>query len=88
MAGDDLTVKAAEAISKSQYKWRTAQSIARELNVNANTAFEVLAGSDTFVRAKKPNARGQPLFTTSKKYREQTPFLKRLFGAAANTVID
>jgi hypothetical protein len=48
----------------------------------------VLNSSDGFVRARARSARSELLYTTSEKYKRDTPFLERVLGAAANTVID
>lgn len=75
-----------EAIRTSKYKWRTARGIAKELQVREADVFQELRSSDFFVKAKKPNARGEPLFTTSLRYRNETSLIERLLGAAGNTV--
>ena len=74
------------AITNSKFKWRTAHAIARELDLDRALVDETLRHSDAFVKAKKPNARGAALYTTSKKYRSQIPLLGRLIAAGANTV--
>jgi hypothetical protein len=76
----------AQTISTSKYKWRTVRSIARQVGADRKQAERVLQNSTNFVRAKTPNARGEALYTTSERYRKETPLLERIFGAGANTV--
>jgi len=82
-----LEPKLLEAIMKSQYKWRTVRSLAKELDVPEAEIAEVLPNSESFVMARKPNARGEALFSTSSQYRDQTPFWGRLLGAGANKLV-
>lgn len=85
--GRGLEEQIAAAISASSYRWRTAPAIAKEIKADAKNVSEVLRSSTSFVRAKKPNEKGQALYTTFDRYRKETPFVERLLGAAANTVI-
>jgi hypothetical protein len=86
MTDRNLGDRIADAITQSKYKWRTARSISKEIDELENIVFIELNASNMFVKSKKPNARGEPLFTTSVKYRTETSFLERFIGAAANTV--
>lgn len=86
MANNILRDRIINSISKSPYKWRTARSIAKEIGENERDIADTIRESGYFVRANKANARGEPLYTTSKRYRDETPLLGRILGAAANTV--
>lgn len=83
----DLESRIMRAISDSQFQWRTVQSLARELKEPADVVSKVLTDSDCFIKARNPNGKGQSLYTTSRRYKKQTPFMSRLLNAGANTVV-
>jgi hypothetical protein len=83
----NLEPKLLKAIRDSQFKWRTVRSLAKELDVPEAKIAEVLPNSESFVMARKPNARGEALFSSSSQYRDQTSLWGRFLGAGANTLI-
>lgn len=86
MTTEELAARAASAIDKSEYTWRTVSGLAKELRVEAEAVEDVLDNSGKFVRSRSPSAKGEALYTTLTRYRREIPRLQRLFGAAANTV--
>ena len=86
MAKEDLKDRAIAAMNNSPYRWRTVRAVAKELNANAETVEKVFTTSGAFVRAKTRNARGESLYSTTERYKRNTPLLGRLLGAAANTI--
>jgi hypothetical protein len=86
MAKPELTEKIQEAIETSDFRWRTVNGLSRDLKLDQRLVEDILSESGQFVRSRMPNAHGEALYTTVGRYRRETPFLDRLFGAAANTV--
>ena len=77
--------KILEAMGNSEFQWRTVGSLAKELKLPPGTVTDTLEKSECFVKARNTNARGEPLFTTSSRYKQQTPLWRRLLNAGANT---
>lgn len=75
-----------DAIETSRFDWRTVRGLAEELGLAELEVADALENSALFVRSRQPNKRGDALYTTVHKYRQQTSFLHRALGAAANTV--
>ena len=88
MAYTDFEKKIANAIAGSRYKWRTVKGISSEIGAAEIKVFETLENSNNFIRANRPNERGDALYTTAERYRKETSLMNRLLGAAANTVYD
>ena len=86
MTDRDLRARVIDAINGSPYKWRTVRGVAKDVGAKYEAVEEVLVKSGAFVRAKSPNKRGEALYSTTERYKKETPFIDRLFGAAANTV--
>lgn len=86
MTDQKLKQRVLDAMENSPYKWRTVRGIASELATGASDIEDVLTNSGSFVRAQLPNEKGEALYSTVGRYKRDTPFLGRLFGAAANTV--
>lgn len=86
MTDINLISKVQLVINKGDFDWRTMSGLAKELEVETSDIAEVLHGSEVFVKSVVPNGNGEELFTTVSRYKQKTPFLRRLFGAAANTV--
>lgn len=74
------------AVNSSTYRWRTPRGIAKDTGLPPQQVLELLDRSDAFVRAKKGNARGEPLFTTTEKYKSETPLSRRLLNAITNKI--
>lgn len=83
----EFELKVANAMMGSKYKWRTIRSLAKELDASPKIVADVLRTSDKFIKARKPNAQGQVLFTTSNRYKAETPFWGRVLGAGANKLV-
>jgi hypothetical protein len=84
---NEVEAEIADAMKRSSYKWRTVNSLAKELDVSPALVNDILRTSDKFVKARKSNSRGQALFTTASRYKSETPLWTRLLGAGANTVV-
>ena len=74
------------AMNGSPYKWRTVRGVAKEIDASYEAVEKVFTKSGAFVRAKTPNKNGEALFSTTERYKRETPVLNRFLGAAANTV--
>lgn len=81
----DLLVKAIEG---SQYRWRTPRGIAKDSGVPFQNVLEVLERSDAFVRARKGNARGEPLYSTRERQKDESTLGKRVLAALTNRIVD
>ena len=77
-----------DAIASSNYRWRTARGIAKDADVPIQQVIEVLERSDAFIRAKKANARGEALYTTTDKYKSETSLSRRLLSALTNKITE
>ena len=87
MSDPNLASKIIQSIEQSDFDWRTKSGIASELELTSDEIGDVLAKSDSFVKSKVPNEKGEELYTTVGRYKRNTPLFKRMLGAAANTVI-
>jgi hypothetical protein len=87
MSDPNLANKIIQSIEQSDFNWRTKSGIASELDLSSDEIADVLAKSDSFVKSKVANEKGEELYTTVDRYKRNTPLLKRVLGAAANTVI-
>ena len=72
------------AISTSKYRWRTPRGIAKDSGVPYAQVMEMLERSDLFIRARKSNDRGEPLYTTKGKYKSESTLGQRLLSAITN----
>ncbi len=72
------------ALEQSDFKWRTARGIAREISIPIQQVQKFLEESPAILRSKKPNKSGRPLYTTRDRYRQSTPITKRLLAALRN----
>jgi hypothetical protein len=75
-----------QAIAASKYRWRTPRGIAKESGVPLPQVMETLERSDAFIRSRKGNDRGEPLYSTKTKYREETSFGERVLTALTNRI--
>jgi len=71
MADRELRDRILNALNRSSHKWRTARSIARDVDVRIDDITTLLNSSDAFVRAGKPNARGESLYTAAEKHKRR-----------------
>lgn len=86
MDDQQLSDRIRNVIEASSYRWRTVGGLSSELGAVRTDVERVLANSGAFVRAQAPSGSGEALYTTVARYRRDTPFVERLFGAGANTV--
>jgi hypothetical protein len=82
-----LTQSIVQAIVASQFVWRTKSGLAKQLGKTPDEIEGALLESAQFVKSKIPNEDGEDLFTTVSLYKQKTPFLKRVLGAATNSII-
>jgi hypothetical protein len=73
-----------KAINESAYRWRTARGIAKDAQLDVNLVLYILETNEQFLRARNPNARGQPVFTTRQHYMEKLPLSKKMLAAVTN----
>lgn len=74
------------AINDSNFRWRTIGGIAADAGVGYPQAADILSKSDKFIKARKPTKNGQALYTTTSRYKKETPLFGKIIGAAANTI--
>jgi hypothetical protein len=73
-----------QTISTSQYRWRTPRGIAKDSGVPYPQVIEILERSEFFIRARKSNNRGEPLYTTKEKYKAESTLGQRILAAVTN----
>jgi hypothetical protein len=73
-----------KAMVESSYRWRTARGIAKDSGVPLPQVLEFLDRSDLILRARKPNRKGEPLFTTRERYRHEVGLGERILSAITN----
>ena len=74
------------AISNSPFKWRTPRGIAKDSGVPTQQVLKILGESDDFLKARKPNKHGEPLFSTKKKYETDAGFGERVLSVITNKI--
>ena len=72
------------ALENSEFKWRTARGISKEIGLPVQKVQDFLENSPAILRSKKPNKSGKPLYTTRERYKKSTPLTKRLLAALRN----
>jgi hypothetical protein len=77
-----------QAITSSKFRWRTPRGIAKDSGVPLPQVIEVLERSDAFIRARKSNDRGEPLYSTKEKYKTESTLTQRVLAALTNKIID
>jgi hypothetical protein len=82
MNNKDAREQITQAISQSKFRWRTPRGIAKDVGLSVPQVMEVLERSDQFVRARKGNARGEPLYSTREK--SQSTLSQRILSALTN----
>jgi hypothetical protein len=86
MNNKDARERVFAAISQSEFRWRTPRGIAKDAGLNVSQVIEVLERGDQFVRAKKGNSRGDPLYSTREKSR--STFTQRILSALTNEKVE
>ncbi|WP_155027727.1 hypothetical protein [Burkholderia pseudomallei] len=86
MNDKDAREKIWAAIKGSKYKWRTSRGIAKDTGLPMPQVEKILNNSDLFIKARKGNSQGQPLFSTKDKYETQFGFAQRLLSVITNKV--
>jgi hypothetical protein len=81
---NDLRAQIIEAFRSSQFKWRTARSVAKQTKNEISAVLDFLESSPDILRAKKANKLGHPLYTLRDRYRNEASFSKRILDAMAN----
>jgi hypothetical protein len=77
-----------QAINTSSFRWRSPRGIAKDTGLPLQQVFELLERSDAFHRARKSNARGEPLYTTADRYRSDQSLSQRLLSAITNKMAE
>ena len=77
-----------QAFASSKFRWRTPRGIAKDSGVPISHVIEILERSDTFVRARKGNDQGEPLYTTKDKYKAEVSFGQRVLNALTNKIAE
>ncbi len=84
----DFAAQVMKAFMESKYKWRTIGGVATELGTEKDKVAGVVKASDGYLRAKALNERGEELFTTAARYRQDSSSFTKFLSAATNSVID
>lgn len=82
----DITRAILGALEDSSYKWRTPVGIAKQIGIPEQKVYEILNKSELVVRSRKPNRRGEPLFSSRKKYLENTSIAQKIISAITNKI--
>ncbi len=82
----DAKEKILTAIRESKYVWRTVKGISDDTGITPETIVHLLETADGFLRAYRPNPKGQTLYTTTEKYRRDAPWTQKLMDALTNKV--
>jgi hypothetical protein len=88
MADIESKDKIIAAINNSEYKWRTPKGIAQSTGIEIEKVLDILDTSGGIVQARNGNAKGEPLFTTAKKYKENTGLASRVLSAITNKIVE
>ena len=76
------------AIKDSRYKWRTPKGISHATGVDLDEVTRYLDASEEIIQAQNNNSKGEPLFTTIEKYKENTGLASRVLSAITNKVVE
>ncbi|WP_321882935.1 hypothetical protein [Paraburkholderia bannensis] len=82
----DAKVKVLAAIKDSSFRWRTPRGIAKDSGVPVQQVFKILNESKDFIKARKPNKHGEPLFSTRERYEQNLGFGQRLLSVITNKI--
>jgi hypothetical protein len=77
-----------KAITKSSYRWRTPEGIAKDSGISVPQVLETLEKTEGFIRSRKANAQGATLYTTREKYKKTSSIGQRLLSAITNKITD
>lgn len=81
---DEIVSQISDAIKNSRFDWRTADGIAKELNLPVDTVYVTLEQTPHFIRSSVPSKTGKILYTSVQK-REDAGFASKFLSAWANT---
>jgi hypothetical protein len=87
MTDEETKAKIIAAINSSKLQWRTPRGIAKSSGIDVEKVMEHLSSGEAFVQARNTNSKGEPLFTTEKKYRENAGLKTRVLSAITNKVV-
>ncbi|HEX4961972.1 MAG TPA: hypothetical protein VF173_14115 [Thermoanaerobaculia bacterium] len=88
MADVEVKGRIIAAINDSKYKWRTPKGIAQSTGIELEEVMRHLDTSGEIIQARNNNAKGEPLFTTTEKYKENTGLASRVLSAITNKVVE
>ncbi|MWB95527.1 hypothetical protein GON26_14245 [Flavobacterium sp. GA093] len=74
------------AFAESKFRWRTVEGVSRQLNIPRDKIYKKLENSEVFIRAKKLNNKGLPLFALRQKYESETPLGIKILNAITNKI--
>ncbi|AZP12183.1 hypothetical protein [Undibacterium parvum] len=73
------------ALENPKFMWRTISGISNETKVSTDTVRKVIVSKgDRVVMSSVPNTKGESLFASREKHRQQTSPFKRLISAFKN----
>lgn len=86
MNDEQAKISIRQAIARSKFQWRTSRGIASDSGVPAEKVAALLEQGEGFLRARRPNDRGEALYTTREKYLSSASLTQRVLGAITNKV--
>lgn len=87
MTDEEMKEKILAAINTSKFQWRTPGGIAQSSGIDLAKVMEYLNSGEAIIQARNTNAKGEPLFTTTTKYRENAGLGTRVLSAITNKVV-
>ena len=90
--GSELSEKDIDAVlnalSNSNFKWRTIGGVAQETGLQTDVVRHAIAeAADKIVRSALPSADGKDLFTTRERFQSVASFSEKLLGAIKNRAV-
>lgn len=77
----ELQQKIVRAFKTSEYRWRTAEGIAMEIQMDFTLVFNFLFFNQDIISAGKTNSRGEQLFALREKYLNEIPTKIKILNA-------
>ena len=82
---DDIA-KVLQALSSSNYTWRTVEGVSKETGIAPPLVLQIVESMpDKVIRSRIPDPQGTPLYTSREHYKETHSPLERLFYQIRST---
>jgi hypothetical protein len=73
------------SLASPKFTWRTANGISKDTGLDPEKVAIVLENSAEVIRSSSANTAGQALYSLRDRYRQDTPFIDRLFSVVKNS---